>query len=214
MSADIIPHAPTNHVLVDVENMKTIDVSLLGQKHLVFHLFFGPDNKKLDIVVVEALLNHAHSVRMIRSPKSGKNALDFVLAYHLGQAALAEPKAHFHIISKDGGFDSLIELLKSKQIKAKRHADWNSLHLTLLPKGAPPPAATASKSLSPGADKVLQHLKKTVSNRPKKKATLVRQAKSYMGKDASDSMAEKLVEELHRSGYLSLDAKGGVTYTI
>ncbi len=100
------------------------------------------------------------------------------------------------------------------RIPIRRNQDWDSLHFTLLPKGAPPPAATASKSLSPGADKVLQHLKKTVSNRPKKKATLVRQAKSYMGKDATDSMAEKLVEELHRAGYLSLDEKGGVTYTI
>lgn len=214
MAAESAPHITTNHVFVDVENMKSIDASLLDQKHLVFHLFFGPENKKLDIGVVETLLNHAQSVKMIRSPKSGKNALDFVLAYHLGQAALAEPKAHFHIVSKDGGFDSLIELLRSKQIKAKRHTDWSSLHFTNPPK---PPAATgqpAPKPLSESAEKVLKILRKSVNSRPKKKATLVRQAKSHMGKDSTEAMAEKLVEELSMAAFLSIDEKGGITYKI
>ncbi len=215
METNIIPPAtvqklPQNHILVDVENMKSIDTALLGLKHLVFHLFFGPENKKLEIELVEAILTHSQDVKMVRSPKHGKNALDFVLAYHLGQIASAEPKAFFHIISKDSGFDSLVAFLLSKKIEARRHANWASLQLALTPKPPTPP----KKSLSPSAEKVLENLKKSPSNRPKKIATLIRQAKSYSGKDATDSMAEDLVAEFRSHKLISVDEKGGVTYMI
>ena len=219
MSSATVPHTPQNHVFVDVENIKSINPAVLSLKQLVIHLFLGPMDKKLEVEVVEAILTNSHGVRLIRSPKNGKNALDFVLAYHLGQAAMAEPKAYFHILSKDCGFDSLVELLQSKQIKARRHADWDTLHTALtlkpaIPKSPTPPAAPAKKPLSPGAEKVLSYLTKSPNNRPKKSATLVRQAKSYLGKDATDAMAESVVEELRRSKKITIDEKGGLTYLL
>ena len=219
MSSATVPHTPQNHVFVDVENIKSINPAVLSLKQLVIHLFLGPMDKKLEVEVVEAILTNSHGVRLIRSPKNGKNALDFVLAYHLGQAAMAEPKAYFHILSKDCGFDSLVELLQSKQIKARRHADWDTLHTALtlkpaIPKSPTPPAAPAIKSLSPGVEKVLSYLTKSPNNRPKKSATLVRQAKSYLGKDATDAMAESVVEELRRSKKITIDEKGGLTYLL
>ena len=219
MSSATVPHTPQNHVFVDVENIKSINPAVLSLKQLVIHLFLGPMDKKLEVEVVEAILTNSHGVRLIRSPKNGKNALDFVLAYHLGQAAMAEPKAYFHILSKDCGFDSLVELLQSKQIKARRHADWDTLHTALtlkpaIPKSPTPPAAPAIKSLSPGVEKVLSYLTKSPNNRPKKSATLVRQAKSYLGKDATDAMAESVVEELRRGKKITIDEKGGLTYLL
>ena len=65
------------------------------EKNLTFHLFLGPQNRKLD--VVERLLDNAQAVKLIRSPVARKNALDFVLAYHLGQAVRTDPKGYFHI---------------------------------------------------------------------------------------------------------------------
>ena len=219
MSSATVPHPPQNHVFVDVENIKSINPAVLSLKQLVIHLFLGPMDKKLEVEVVEAILTNSHGVRLIRSPKNGKNALDFVLAYHLGQAAMAEPKAYFHILSKDSGFDSLVELLQSKQIKARRHADWDTLHTALtlkpaIPKSPTPPAAPAIKPLSPGAEKVLSYLTKSPNNRPKKSATLVRQAKSYLGNDATDAMAESVVEELRRGKKITIDEKGGLTYLL
>jgi hypothetical protein len=121
MHTEIAPHSPVNHVFVDFENVKAVDCSVIGGKNLRLYLFLGPQNKKLDIAVVECLLAHAQTVQMIRSPKSGKNALDFVLAYHLGQAVLTDPKGFYHIVSKDTGFDALVELLKSRNTKVKRN---------------------------------------------------------------------------------------------
>ena len=46
--------------------------------------------------------------------------LDFHIAYYIGRLAAEEPSAHFHIISKDAGFDPLIQHLRSKQILSSR----------------------------------------------------------------------------------------------
>ena len=47
---------PVNHVFVDLENVKTIDGSVVGGKNLTFHLILGPQNKKPDVDIVETLL--------------------------------------------------------------------------------------------------------------------------------------------------------------
>lgn len=218
-------HSPVNHVFVDLENVKTVDCSVIGSNNLRLYLFLGPHNKKLDIAVVECLLENAQTVQMIRSPKLGKNALDFVLAYHLGQAVLTEPTAHFHIISKDTGFDALIDLLKSKNIKAKRHPDWSALSLQAAPT-APTAIALAAKlptkpsptpaesSLSAAAAKMLETLKKAPKSRPKKTKSLVTFAREFSGKDKPDTEAEKLIAELNLATALEIDEKGNVSYLI
>lgn len=136
MQTETTAHQPVNHVLVDLENVKTIDAAVIGGKNLRLHVFLGPQNKKLDVEVVEKLLENAQAVQLIRIATVGRNALDFVLAYHLGQAVLADPKGYFHIVSKDAGFDALVDLLESRHVKVKRYADWSTLHFHSTPKPA------------------------------------------------------------------------------
>lgn len=228
MQTESTPHLPTNHVFVDLENVKVIDLSVIGGKNLTLHLFLGPQNKKLDVEVVELLVEHARTVKMIRSPTAGKNALDFVLAYHLGQAVLADPKGYFHIVSKDLGFDSLVELLRSKHVKVRRHNDWSGLHFTATPKPAaevkaPAPSTgpavpvaktPAPKPLSSGAEKVLANLKKSVKNRPRRKQTLVNHAKNFLGKETAVETVARVVAELQKAGHLNIDEKETVTYEL
>ena len=47
--------------------------------------------------------------------------MDFALAYHLGRTVLADPTGHFHIVSKDAGFDPLIEHLRERNVQIERH---------------------------------------------------------------------------------------------
>jgi len=44
----------------------------------------------------------------VRISGNGSNALDFHIAFYIGQLAAHEPDAYFHIISKVTGFDPLI----------------------------------------------------------------------------------------------------------
>lgn len=219
-----MPHPPVNHVFVDLENVKRIDPAVLGGKHLRLHLFLGPQNKKLEVEVVEKLLENAQAVQLIRSATVGKNALDFVLAYHLGQAVQTDPKGYFHIVSKDAGFDALVELLKSRHVKVKRHGDWSALNFQSTPKPvaaqvSPPPAAPkppAKAALSEAAEKLLENLRKNMKNRPKKEKTLIAHAGDFFGKGKPDSEAKatNVMEELKKAKLIRVDEKGGVTYQL
>jgi hypothetical protein len=51
---------------------------------------------------------------------NGRNALDFHIAFHLGELTAKHVDAAFHVISKDAGFDPLIEYLRSRQIDVRR----------------------------------------------------------------------------------------------
>lgn len=232
MATEVVPSPPVNHIFVDFENLKTIDGDTLGRKNFTFHLILGPTNKTLPVEAVARMMENAQAVTLLRSPKSGKNAADFVLAFYLGQAAAADPKGYFHILSADEGFDSLVELLRSRKMKVKRHGSWDELKALIEPRQpavqAPaaspakvvPPVPVAKvappvvKSLSSGAEKLLENLKKSAKNRPKKRQTLVSHAKSSLGKNATDAQGEAVVTELMKAGKLKIDENGAVDYRV
>ena len=72
---------PINHVFLDHENVHEIDLSVIGAKSVYFTLLLGARQKKLDVSLVEKLMEHASSVQIVRLNSSGKNALDFALTY-------------------------------------------------------------------------------------------------------------------------------------
>jgi hypothetical protein len=235
MSSEAPEYLPVNHVFVDYENIKSVDPSVIGDSNLRVHLFLGPENKTLKVDVVEKLLEHAQTVQMIRSPKQGKNALDFVLAYHLGQAVLTDPKGYFHIISKDAGFDALVDFLKSRKVKVKRHVDWCGLafqsppqpavtsvsqaaaepKVQTAPKAPVSPKTSATSALSSCVTKLVDNLKKLPKpKRPKKAKGLIAHAKPMCGKDGSETSVLKVLEELKNERIIDVDDKDTVTYYV
>ncbi len=192
-----------NYVFVDYENVHDVDLSLIGSKTVYLTLLLGARQTKLDAPLVEKLIAHASSVQLVRLNSSGKNALDFALAYYVGRAVQADPNAWFHIISKDTGFDPLIEHLKSRHIRAYRHTDYATLTFSTAPK---PPA--------PGPDalvlQVLEHLQKHTNNRPKRKKTLASHLAPLCKKSATE--VDTLIEKLRQAGHLKIGDQGAVTY--
>jgi hypothetical protein len=126
-----------NHVFVDFENVHQVDLTLIGAKSVSFTLMVGAKQTKLDSDLVENLMAHSSSVQLVKLKSSGQNALDFALAYYLGRAALADPTGFFHIVSKDGGFDPLIEHLRARHIQVHRHV--SCAELTFSWPGKKPP---------------------------------------------------------------------------
>ena len=196
-----------NHVFVDFENVHHVDSSLIGTKAVSFTLLLGARHTRLDVALVEKMMEHAASVQLVRLTSSGKNALDFALSYYLGRAVVADPTAYFHVVSRDKGFDPLIEHLRSRHVHAHRHDDFTSLTFS-----GPTRAPTA-----PPEDllnRVLAHLKKNTNNRPKRKATLVSHLRALAGKTATEADVVKLVETLQEAGHLSFNEKDAVTYHV
>ena len=234
---------PLNHVFVDYENVQALDLAVIGCKGVTFTLLIGPHKKKLDVELVEQLFAHAASVELVRLAASGRNALDFTLAYYIGRAVAADPAGFFHIVSKDTGYDPMIAHLRSRHIRVRRHDDFSALTFSTSPKlqaqAAVEPSRTSSAAprvKSPATDKalkaspapakskarvgespltrVLVHLRTHPTNRPKRRKTLVSHLSALLGKQPTEGGIEKLTDELIKAGHIAIDSKNAVTYTL
>jgi hypothetical protein len=110
----------TNYVLIDYENVQPAALTILDQEHVKILIFVGANQTKIAIEVASALQRMGSRAEYIQISANGPNALDFHIAFYIGQLAAADPGASFHIISKDTGFDPLIQHLKSKKIIVRR----------------------------------------------------------------------------------------------
>ena len=70
-----------------------IDLDLIADKPVVVILVLGERNKNLPVDLVRKLLQYSTQVRLVETGHAGKNALDFVLAYHIGVQAVADALA-------------------------------------------------------------------------------------------------------------------------
>ncbi|HLP02775.1 MAG TPA: PIN domain-containing protein [Opitutaceae bacterium] len=231
---------PTNHVFVDFENVHAIDPAVFGHKSVSFTLLLGPGQKKLDAALVEQLLNHVGTVELVRLAEPGKNALDFALAYYLGRAVQSDPLGFFHIVSRDKGFDPLVEHLRHRHVHARRHNDFGKLHfngddkvvtgspaptgaqftskpgapaLAAAPKElAVAPAPPSAAHLSEQAQLLLEYLRRNAKNRPGKESTLVRHTRSFFADKITEAESKVLIAELHAAKFLIIDPKGKLDY--
>lgn len=214
-----------NHIFVDFENVHQIDLAIIGSKAVSFTLLIGPRQTKLDVVLVEKLFEHAASVQLVRLTSTGRNALDFILTYYVGRAVTADPTGFFHIVSKDTGYDPLIEHLRGKHIRARRHDSFATLTFAAPakpPVPTAPAAAPKSKSQSKSkaqppvlgerATQVLNHLRKPSATHPRNKKKLVSYLVAHLGRKITDADASEIVESLCQAGHLTVGEKGAVTY--
>ncbi len=230
-ASDLPP--PMNHVFVDFENVQPEELPEMKNHPVSFILLLGAKQTKLDVILMEQLMTVAASVQLIRLTSSGKNALDFALAYYLGRAVLADSAGHFYIVSKDKGYDPLMKHLRSRHIHAHRHDGFASLDFlrphkqaaappkasaATAKRAAPAPPQTAAVTKQPAATptdaftRLLEHLR--IKNRPVKKKSLENLAISKLGKNAAEGDAAELMQQLLSGGYATIDDKGAVTYQL
>ena len=110
----------TNYVLIDYENVQPDDIATLQHEHVRVIVFVGPHQTKIAFEKAAALQRMGANAEYVRLSGGGSNALDFHIAYYLGQLAAKEPTAFFDIISKDTGFDPLVKHLKERKLRACR----------------------------------------------------------------------------------------------
>lgn len=107
------------YIFVDFENIAPETVSGLPLDQTVY-IFAGEKQSKMRMDLVESMLSRGSGAKLIRINGDGKNALDFHIAYYLGKLSSAEQKASFKILSKDKGFDALINHLKIAKVNCER----------------------------------------------------------------------------------------------
>jgi hypothetical protein len=186
----------TNYVLIDYENVQPNDLAVLEHEHFRVVVFLGAHQNKIEFQTVEALQRLGTRAEYVKLSNSGPNALDFHIAFYLGQLAAKEPTACFHIISKDTGFDPLLKHLKEKKVLAWRVKAVGEIPLV---------KAGSAKSLADRLAVVVEGLQKRGAGKPQTVTTLSSTINQLFLKQLSADEIASLVTELKRRGLVTVN---------
>jgi hypothetical protein len=224
----------THYIFVDYENIHEVELDLIAAQPVTVILVLGERHKKLPVDLVKKLLTYPTQVRLVEAGRSGKNALDFVLSYLIGVQTTTDRTGHFHILSRDKGFDALIEHLKKNDIFADRQEVFAKIPVLLSgtaaaarPAAIVPRKAAAERAprrrgrKRPPAPAAPDRVKETVdwfanhtANRPKTRTKLLSHIYTHFGKRLSPAELEAIVSELIARDSIELTAHGKVLYKI
>ena len=192
----------TNYVLVDFENVQPANLGALRGGLFRIKVFVGL-NQKISLDVAKALQAFGSDAEYIQIEGVGKNALDFHIAYYMGKLATESPDVHFYIVSKDQGFDPLIQHLT----RQKMHCERVSTIAHILPtKKVLDTISTAEK-----AEAVIVRLKK--GTKPRTEKTLRTTIKEVLGAETSDQQISSVIRELLKRGTIAI-TDGKVSYNL
>jgi hypothetical protein len=198
------PDDRTHHIFVDFENVHTVDLALIEGKPVHVTLLIGEKQKRLDLALVRQIHRQATQVTLVEVGASGRNALDLVLACHLGKATTQHPDAGFYIVSKDKDFNPLIAHLRADHVDVSRHEAFTAL--PFLPT-APDPAQSDDRLA-----KLITRLTSKITARPVRRKTLLSDIHSFYANRLSPAELEAVVATLEERGIIAIDARGRVTY--
>ena len=185
----------TNYVLIDYENVQPEAMAVLSKEHFKVIVFVGANQAKVTFEVASALQQMGERAEYIKISGNGSNALDFHIAYYIGLLASKEPEACFQIVSKDTGFDPLINHLKGKKILACRSKDVTDIPIV---------KASNSKSPSEKIAVIIADLKRRGAAKPRAVKTLTSTISNMFQKQLSDEELQSLLLELQTKGIVSI----------
>ena len=214
----------TNYVLIDYENVHVTSLALLKDEHFRVRVFLGPKNSKLPVDLVLAMQELGDRAEYTVLEASGPNALDFHIAYYLGVLAAADPTGFFHIISKDTGFDPLIQHLKTRKVLSARSAS-----IVEMPCFSQAAVSAAGSNGASGKDKptptvaraavddmikiAIGDLVKRKASRPRTPKTLRSTIHARCGKDVPAAEIDAVLKALVKRGYVKVNG-AKVTYAL
>lgn len=181
----------SNFVLIDYENVQPEAMSALVEEHFNVIVFVGANQAKVSFEVASALQQLGDRAQYIKISGNGSNALDFHIAFYIGELASRHPNAFFHIVSKDTGFDPLIQHLKTRKILAGRSK--NVVDIPIV-------KAASSKSPSERIEIIVADLKRRGSAKPRTVKTLSSTIQALFQKQLSDEDVTGLVNGLNKKG--------------
>lgn len=194
----------TNYVLIDYENVQPKNLEILSQHPFKVLVFVGAMQAKIPYELAEAMQNLGESAKYIKIGGTGKNALDFHLAFYIGELATNDPQAYFHVISKDTGFDPLIKHLQSRKYKIQREKD-----LAEIPVLRMSVATTNDEKISA----IVKNLAGRGHSRPRKVKTLANTINSLFTEKLEEKELVSLIGELEARGYISTK-ENNVSYNL
>jgi PIN domain len=191
-------------LLVDFENIQPKDIGALNGLPFRIKVFVGAHQARIPIDTARALQAFGSNAEYIQIDGSGRNALDFHIAYYIGRLAAETSDACFYLISKDSGFDPLIRHLTAQKILCRRLTSIADVHLRQTPN---------SLSVSEKLDVVIDNLTRRKAARPRTLKTLRSSIKALFGNRLMDEELDTLIEALTQRTAIKI-VDGKVHYTL
>jgi len=193
-----------NHVLIDYESVQPEALSVLHEDHFRLIVFVGATQAKVAFETAAALQRMGERASYIKIAGNGPNALDFHIAFYIGQLSLQDPNAYFHVISKDTGFDPLLQHLKARKILAARWRDVSEIPLLKVSSG---------KSQSEKLAAIVAHLQLRGSAKPRKVRTLSNTINALFQNQLPEEELTLLLDELKTQALISV-SDTNVSYSL
>jgi PIN domain len=202
-SISIEPPIPPTILFIDYENVTQVKLANLQQPQLKIFIFVGCAQVRIPFELVRETHQLGAAVQWIGVEEIGPNALDFHIAFYLGQISLQCPTANYVILSRDRGFDPLIQHLGKLGLSCRRIDNLELLS----------GRSDLTHSQDFLADFAISKLLAVVSkNRPKKRATLYKYLKSILSKyQPSDLEVRQLLDDWFANGKI-IESKDKINY--
>jgi hypothetical protein len=193
----------TNYIFVDFENVQELDLDLIAGKAVKVFLIVGQRQKTMLSRLSRQIHKYHNQVEWIESDGAGRNALDLVLAYHVGAQAKADPQGYFHILAKDKDYDALIKHLRANHILASRDEAFAKI----------PALITMSRlTLEERVKWVVERFEKNKASRPKRKKSLLTNIHAFCRKELSSGEIQQIMDTMVARKMIELTPQGGVVY--
>jgi hypothetical protein len=170
-------------------------LSTLGAHPLKVMVFLGA-RQKVDVDLANAMQVLGSNASYVQICGNGRNALDFHIAFTLGELA-ADAGSRFYVMSKDTGFDPLLRYLHKRGTTAVRLSSLDDLATAIAPHDK--------------VDAVLCNLASRGNGRPRRVKTLANTIRTLFPPDMPDCEVESLIAALEREGHISI-TDGAVSY--
>jgi len=186
---------PINYVLIDYENVQPKNLELLEKHPFEILVFVGSSQTKISINLALEMQKLGERAQYIQISGNGPNALDFHIAFYIGQLSEQKPNSFFHIISKDTGFDPLIRHLKRKKIKVMRESDIAEIPLLQI---------SNSSNVDEQISAIVKNLIGRGQSRPRKVKTLSNTINSLFSEKLKESEMKVLFKKLAEKKYITV----------
>ncbi|HMM44772.1 MAG TPA: PIN domain-containing protein [Candidatus Macondimonas sp.] len=187
-----------NYLLIDFENVQPESIALLDGFDFTILLFVGAHQTKIPLALATQLQQLGERARYIRIEGNGPNALDFHIAFTIGELARADPEGYFHIISKDTGFDPLIRYARGRRIAVQRSVAIAEIPLL---------KRLSAKNEPERLHLLVQNLTAHGNARPRKVTTLANSINHLFRKSLSELEIAGLIAALQQAGHINIDGE-------
>lgn len=183
-----------NLYFVDFENLPTLSFDKIQSDEDQVVVFVGKNQTKIAIDTVVQTQRLGKSIVWMKMDGSGRNALDFHIAYYLGHftASLeaAELECNIFVVSKDGDYDILINHIQSLGHKCKRLIALDVL--SEVPTNLIAPAVVAVEKKNESEIKVIETASTLKIDAP------VIESSKQIKFDTENEVFENLIEQLRK----------------